>query len=840
MDDKTLNRGRGAITAETASGMIPRARPGRYHEATAPDGALRPVWRPFFDWVARIGPEGLAAVERDLAQARAESGIAFAARDTVTGSADPLPVILSAADWAGIEAGIRQRAELAERALADVYGPASLIADGTLPPGIVFGTEAFAAQTAGWPTRPERYTYVYEADVARTASGDWVVLADRLDAPLGDGWLIANRIATSQVFAEPFLDLGVRRVASHYARFQELLDSMTGWEGRLALLTRGDDDPRFFSHAYLARYLNANLVEPGDVTVRDGAAFVKTLDGLKKIDVLLRGTPDRATDALHRPADAVLGAPALSVAARAGRLAMANAIGSSVLAHRALAPFAHLLARRLLDQDLKIADAPCLWMGEPAAREQVLADPGAWAIEPLTRRSGPAERAALREPGALETTLHRRGERHVALRVPPLADTPVLRSGRLDSAPWMMRVFACWTGEEWSVAPGGVGSEIAQDPVVGGGRIPTLGFGKDVWVIADSEDPPSEPSISLLSDRLSTAHLRRTGRDLLSRVADQVFWMGRNAERAEATLRLLDVCLRRYLSGNRIDADPALLVDLVTIHAGDRPDLSPAQRFRDAVSRLINEPTEPWSLPATLSALRSAAVRARLSISEEGWRYIDRLSSDRRWGDGLDLRRSADLVRLIEDSLRSLAAFSGASQENLTRNYAWRFLELGRRIERGSVIARFARRLAGRAAAGEDTRLRAWLTFSDSTAAYRNRYMMMPTAAAVLDLLVLDEANPRALAYQLARLEAALADLPREGPYRSPEHRLALALVTEHRLLDADQLAESAEDGTRPHLLHLMRRCERDLSQISDRIARSYFAHAEAPVALTHSARLRD
>ncbi|MEO0428005.1 MAG: circularly permuted type 2 ATP-grasp protein [Pseudomonadota bacterium] len=826
--------------AERWLSLSPRG--GVHHEAVAPDGSLRPHWRGLVGWMEAAGPEGLAAAARELERARAESGIAFSLDPGASTTADPLPVVLSSTDWQAVEAGIIQRARLAEAALADVYGARAqghgcLLAEGILPPGLLYGTQAFAAHCSGWETPPARYTYVYEADIARTAAGDWVVLADRLDAPLGDGWQIANRIATSQSFAEPFLDLGVRRVASHYARFQELLDSLTGWEGRLALLTGGEQDPRFFSHAYLARYLNAALVEPGDVTVREGAAFVKTLDGLKKIDVMLRGVPDLAVDALHRQRTAAPGAPALSLAVRSGALTLGNAAGSSVLAHRALAPFADAIAARLLDEDLTISDAPCLWLGDPAAQEELRAarlgeGPDAWSIDPLTRRRRKDDPPSPTDRDALDALLEQSAEAHVAQSIPPLAETPVMRDGRVEAAPWMMRVFACWTGEEWSVAPSGVAAEIAP-----GGPIPALGFGKDVWVLANADDQPSEPSRSLLADRLATGHLRRTGRDLLSRVADEVFWLGRNTERAEATLRLLSVCLRRYLSGNRIDADPELLLRIVSTHATERPDLTPPQAFRDAVRRLVNAAGEPFGLPATLSALRSGAVRARMSISEEGWRYIDRLSSDPRWREGLDLRHSAELLRLIEDAIRNLAAFSGAAQENLTRNYAWRFLEIGRRIERGMEVARVAERLTGEETANEESTLRAWLVISDSSSAYRNRYMMMPRAAAVLDLLVLDEANPRALAFQLTRLEAVLAELPKDGPYRRPEHRSALALLTELRLLDADTMAQTDEDKVRRTLADLMARCRRDLSEISDLLGRGFFAHSEVPVALQHSGR---
>ncbi|MEO1317280.1 MAG: circularly permuted type 2 ATP-grasp protein, partial [Pseudomonadota bacterium] len=483
--------------AERWLSLSPRG--GVHHEAVAPDGSLRPHWRGLVGWMEAAGPEGLAAAARELERARAESGIAFSLDPGASTTADPLPVVLSSTDWQAVEAGIIQRARLAEAALADVYGARAqghgcLLAEGILPPGLVYGTQAFAAHCAGWETPPARYTYVYEADIARTAAGDWVVLADRLDAPLGDGWQIANRIATSQSFAEPFLDLGVRRVASHYARFQELLDSLTGWEGRLALLTGGEQDPRFFSHAYLARYLNAALVEPGDVTVREGAAFVKTLDGLKKIDVMLRGVPDLAVDALHRQRTAAPGAPALSLAVRSGALTLGNAAGSSVLAHRALAPFAHAIAARLLGEDLTISDAPCLWLGDPAAQEELRAarlgeGPDAWSIDPLTRRRRKDDPSSPTDRDALEALLEQSAEAHVAQSIPPLAETPVMRDGRVEAARWMMRVFACWTGEEWSVAPSGVAAEIAP-----GGPIPALGFGKDVWVLANADDQPSEPS----------------------------------------------------------------------------------------------------------------------------------------------------------------------------------------------------------------------------------------------------------------------------------------------------------------------------------------------------------
>ncbi|MEM9139536.1 MAG: circularly permuted type 2 ATP-grasp protein [Pseudomonadota bacterium] len=809
--------------------------PNWHDEVFDAAGRPRDHWRGLLDWLDQAGAEGYLDAALDLGRLRTESGLAFAAAGrTDTGLEDALPIVLSADDWTELANGITQRASLAEAALADVYASRRAISSGLIPPGLVYGGSSFAAHCAGWERPPRHWLHVYEADVARRADGSWVLLADRLDAPLGDGWLLANRIAVTQAFADPFIDMGVRRLASHYAAFQDHLDQMMGWEGRLALLTAGEQDPRFFSHAYFARYMNAALIEPADLTIRDGAAYVKTLDGLKRVDILLRGVPDSTIDALHRPGRAAYGAPALSLAARSGSLKMANAIGSAAFAYRALAPFAHRLSQHLLGQDLRLPDAPCLWLGSARAREQVLEEAGAWRIEELTADHGnpPEWVADTDDRDAIMRMLERHGEKLCAVQTPKLALTPVWSGEGIHRTEWIMRVFACRIGDTWSVAPGGVASAIEP------GRAPrSLGFGKDVWVLPDPSQPSGPQVSGLLNQQFSVGHLRRTGRDLLSRVADELFWLGRNAERAEAVLRVLSVCLSRHLAGNRTDSDPDVLTTLVETQARPAREMEGLARYRDAVQRLIRDPNEPAAIPAILATLKSGATRARASISVESWRYIDRLCSDSRWLATGPVRQNAGLARLIEDSLQALAAFAGSAQENLTRNFAWRFLELGRRIERGAQAAQMANALAGRTAEGtEETYLRAWLTLGDSASAYRSRYMMTARAAAVVDLMVLDETNPRSLAFQLAALEQVLSEMPSEIPYRRADHRHALALLTELRLKDAATLTQ-VKNGDRAALAGLATRAEDGLAELSDLVGRAFFAHTEAPEALVSQGR---
>jgi len=451
-----------------------------------------------------------------------------------------------------------------------------------------------------------------------------------------------------------------------------------------------------------------------------------------------------------------------------------------------------------------------------------------WRSEPVTR--GPVDGtapslAAASEPAvrdALARRLARDGDRYVAVATPPLATTPVWNGTALEPRPWVMRVFASFTAEGWSVAPGGLASAVEP-----GCPPPPLGFGKDVWIPARTEEEAR--TAPTLGARLAGTHLRRTGGDLLSRVADDLFWPGRGAERAEATLRVLHLTIERMLGGRDEDGGPEALAAILEIQAAPDEARQGMARVRDAVGRLSADTHEPLGMPALLGALRRTGQRARPYLSEESWRSLDRLTSERGWRRPPPPGAAAALLRLIDDSLLALAAFAGTTAENLTRNHVWRFIELGRAVERGLVLARAARALAGQARAPDEPWLRAWLTFADSRTAYRTRYLTTPAPAPAMDLLILDESNPRALVHQLLRVDRALDRLPAAGPRRSAEQRLSLEALAAVQLAEPEPLAEAAETGDRETLLALLDRTEASLVALSDALARSYFAHTEGP-----------
>jgi uncharacterized alpha-E superfamily protein len=357
--------------------------------------------------------------------------------------------------------------------------------------------------------------------------------------------------------------------------------------------------------------------------------------------------------------------------------------------------------------------------------------------------------------------------------------------------------------------------------------------------VGDPARTAQPAALALLSRNRRTAHLRRTGRELLSRIADNLFWLGRNAERAEGTLRALKAVVERLIDAPRPDRDPALLHRLLGLRMEGAPrDLSLAGVRARAV-RLALDPAEPNGVGRLLDALYWNANAARPHLSRDAWRDVSALSADTAWRAPPDPARCLSLAGPVDDAIRSLAAFAGASHENMTRNYAWRFLELGRRLERARLTAAMFLALAAQTHDDEAASFLAVLHLCDSFFAYRARYLTNPEATPAIDLLILDESNPRSLAFQVAHMEAVLADLPRVTPARTPEHKLTLRLLTDLRTADAEALGAVGAEGRRDALGALLADTQAVLARVSDLIGKAYFAHAQPALTEVMAARSR-
>lgn len=749
---------------DAASALVGGYRPiaGAYDEMVGADGALRAHWRPYIDGLAALGPEELAqradAVARRVREAGVFHRVYGAERDLERPW--PLsfaPVVINAQEWRAIEAGIVQRARLIEATLADAYGRQRMIAEGVLPPAVIAGSPDFLRPMVGAEPRGGRYLHFYAADLGRGPDGRWWVLQDRTQAPSGAGFALGNRVALSRVLPETMRDLDVQRLAGFFQAFRQSLAALSQRDmGRVCLMTPGPFNDTYFEHAYLARYLGFLLVEGDDLAIRNDNVFVRTVAGLRQIDVLVRRVDADFVDPLELNPASRLGAAGLARAARAGAVAFANALGSGVAESRAMMSFWPRLAERLLNETLLMPNIATWWCGQEGARRQVSARLGELAVGAAFAgdaderlRDGPVNGAELSAEARedLLARMARRGGDYVGQEMVRLSTTPVWRDGRFAPRPFQLRVFAAATEDGgWTVMPGAF-ARVSHDLDPRAISLQRGGVSADAWVLADGP-----AAVTTLLPNAGAIEITRPRGALTSRTADNLFWLGRYVERTEATLRVV-----RALIGRAGERDPAvravceqLMALLVAWGALPAWEDAPAPLPHVAAANaLVGAERTGAALALAQTALRTASsIRERLS--PDAWRTIQELP-------GL-IAADGDVTERTDRALRACAAFAGFAQENMVRGAGWSFLEVGRRIERGLAMTRLVGQLG--LSPASSAALDTLLELGDSQITYAQRYFVTPSPAAAADLLLFDEGNPRACAFQAVRLHELADQLP--------------------------------------------------------------------------------
>src|SRR4051812_16081973 len=520
--------------------------PGIPDEYIGQDGAPRAVWSRFFDAFAALSP---AEIERRFASADRhlrEAGVTYRAPgDTADRmwSLSHLPLIIDEADWRQLTDGIAQRAQLLEMVLSDLYGEGKLVAEGAIPAAAIAGSSEYLRAMRGVKPPGGRYLNVYAADLGRGPDGRWWVLGDRTQAPSGAGYALENRLVLSRAFSSLYKSMNVERVAPFFEAFRDSLrGSADRDEPRIGLLTPGQFSETYFEHATLARYLGFLLVEGDDLAVSGDRIHIRTVAGLKRLDVLLRRVDSNSLDPLELDAHSQLGVPGLIEVLRKNGVVVANMPGSGVMEARALLGFLPGLSRRFFGEDLKMPHIATWWCGQKAAREEVLSRLDEFAIEGAYGRGVPgfpgkgpvlAGELAPVDRERLKSAINDRGIDYVGQELVRLSTTPVWDNGHITPRPFVLRVFAAATPGGWTIMPGGF-CRIADQPDA---RAVSMGDGAraaDVWVVSDKA-----VSTATLLPTVDTVRIRRIAGVVPSRAADNLFWLGRYLERAEATLRLL-------------------------------------------------------------------------------------------------------------------------------------------------------------------------------------------------------------------------------------------------------------------------------------------------------------
>jgi uncharacterized circularly permuted ATP-grasp superfamily protein/uncharacterized alpha-E superfamily protein len=824
----------------TASGMA-----APHDECFGQGGLPRPQWTGMIEAIERLGAARLNARWDEGLRIIREHGVTYNVYGDPQGrdrpwSLDPVPLILSAPEWRGLEAGLIQRSRLLNWVLRDLYlGTQRLIVDGFIPPELVYSNPGFLRPCRGLPVAGQVMLHLYGADLVRSASGQWMTFADRTQSASGTGYAHENRKVVSRVLPDEIREVSVRSLAPFFRSLRSFLETLA--PGRrenpvMVLMTPGPLNATYFEHAYLARHLGIPLVEGADLTVRDLRVCLKTLEGLQPVDVILRRVDDSFCDPLELRTESVLGVPGLVQAARAGHVTIANALGSGLVESPAFLTFLPALCRHLLDEDLLLPSVPTWWCGEAEGLRYVTSHLDRLVVKPaFGRRRGHSwfgHQLAAADKTHLLELIASRPQDFVAQECVLPSSAPVWTPGGFERRSVLLRAYVATDGSEHAVLPGGLTRVAAsvEDPLVSmqGGA-----GSKDTWILRSGQDDDEE-SATAIPDHASTDR-RLTG--LPSRAADSLFWLGRYTERFEQYLRVLRCVLGQLASDtspessdrdNRLGHLMAGIGFLLTTDPDDGPaDLT--GRILDWIYRFDG----PGSIPDLMNRIRENAAAVRDRLSGDTWQILDRLVPQPKVPT---TRRSiAHAHGMMQGLILNLAAFNGLAMENMTRGPGWRFLDSGRRLERGFSMTTLI--TAAAFVSGSPTPLLEMiLDIADSGMTHRQRYFARARWPEVVEMLVRDVSNPRALAFQLSALRTHLEALQSEFRVGVDDRWSALIEGIQGRLLSAEFAREiPKQEGFDVHtLIALMETCTQGLAGLSDDLTQRYFSHTHPQGPLTH------
>ena len=778
--------------------------PGVPDEMLDAAGDIRPGWSVLIEAFDELGQDELSARFERADQYLRDAGVFYRKYDGAEGKerAWPLahvPLIIDEAEWEHISSGLRQRAELLEMLVADIYGDNALVGRGLLPAELVARNAEFLRPMVGIKPASGHFLHFCAFELGRGPDGGWWVLGDRTQAPSGAGFALENRVATTRALSDIYSKMHVHRLAGFFRDFRDALNGLARrGDGRVGILTPGQHNETYFEHAYIARYLGFALLEGEDLVVDNGEVMVRTVAGLKPITVLWRRMDASFVDPLELRYDSRIGTPGMTEALRQGTISMINALGSGILETRALSAFLPRLGQELLGAPLELPTIATWWCGGEAERNHVIDKFDQMMIGPAfatglaiddhhTTMLGATLDAAHRE--TLIERLGREGPSFVGQEPVRLSTAPVHVDGKLEPRPITLRVYAARTERGWTIMPGGF-ARVGSTPDTSAIAMQRGGQAADVWVVSTR---PVE-RVSLLPQQ-GEKLVRNSAGSLPSRAADNLIWLGRYAERCEATVRIL----RAYNAR------------LAEISNPDQPLLADTRTYLEGIGVDAKHPLPPGLLAAIESATRSAG-QIRDRFSPDGWLALADLSKTAR-RFAANVRNGDDATRSMTVLLRKLAGFSGLVHENMYRFAGWRFLELGRRLERGIQIAGVVSWMTREDA--PDGSLEMLLEVADSVMTHRRRYSVSAGVQSAIDLLVLDPLNPRSVIFQVAELREQIEKLPggiEDDGQLSAAARAALQLHTELRIAEPDHL--STDD------LH---RLGREIGGLADLIAAAYF-----------------
>lgn len=837
-----------SITAPSVAPFVaPYAAPSNAFDEAFEDNRLaRLPWQAVMSAVQQLGSEGMQDRHLRAQRILRDDGATYNLKSDPLSpnvwSLDIIPQVMSEPEWRALEAALQQRAKLFDLIYKDLYGEQRLLKEGILPSEIVFSHPGFLRQCHNlqWPT--ETALTFHAVDLVRDQSGRFIATGDRTQSPSGAGYALENRTVVSRVLPSLFRDSQTMRLSGFFQTVRETLSHLASHiteAPRIVVLTPGAYSSTYFEQAYLANHLGYPLVQGGDLTVRNGKVWMKSLNGLSRVDVILRRVEDAFCDQAELRSDSMLGVPGLLEVVRQGNVVVTNPLGSGLLETPALLAFMPEISRCLMGEELLLPSVASYWCGNQAHLDHVLTNIRSLIIKPAVRslQSKSIYCHQLNDK-ELQDTINKikaNPVAYVAQSYIPGSLSPIWDNGKMCARPGILRTFSVANEQGYCVMPGGLArvadstNEFIVSKKLSGSR------SKDLWVLSDS----AETDIDVPLDNLPISQAQVA--NLPSRVIENLFWFGRYAERAEMSLRLMRTIFKQL---NGIDHFPTesreVLLGAMSELTGSLPgfqdDPELIENPNDELAALVVDASRVGSIKSNLQQMLACAEQVKEMLSADTRIILNELrdhihSVDRAYVNGLPSVPEESLDSLVT----SLLAISGLNHESMLRGMDWMFQEIGRRTERALLTANLLKHTLSRPLPSlqQQQVLESVLLSVEALISFRRRYRTRARVSYGLDLLMIDRTNPRSLIYQIEQLRKYLEELPQTEQASlglSAEKRLIIKSLNDIQLADLETLSQIDETSqTRHELTELMAQVIEQLEKLTTIISDKYFDHTAGP-----------
>jgi uncharacterized circularly permuted ATP-grasp superfamily protein/uncharacterized alpha-E superfamily protein len=821
-----------------------------YGELTDENGKVRPHWETFFQSYTGLGDDEMTSRNSDTLRLLKENGVTYNIYGDPNGlnrpwKLDNIPFLISKPEWASIESGLSQRAQLLNLILEDIYGERNLIKEGILPMELIYNHAGFLRPCCGIRQPGKHQLILYSADIAKSTEGKIWVVNDRTQAPSGSGYALENRTTMSRVIPELFSGLKVRHLSPYFNALRNGLNEIAPHQNlnpRIVILTPGSTNETYFEHSYLSSYLGFTLVQGNDLIVKDNFVWLKTLGGLERVDVIMRRVDDIYCDPLELKADSQLGIPGLLQCVRSGHVSLANPLGSSILENPGLMPFLQLVSRHFLSADLILPTIATWWCGQTKELKYVLENIKSLVIKKIQRSptgSSSIDGASLSavQLEAFKQQIKANPALYVGQEKVEISLSPSLIDGKIVPQKVLFRSFLVSNQDEYVAMAGGLvrSSADASNFLISS---QSGAFSKDAWIIS----PEPGRVVNVLKDAPET--IAETYNDMLpSHAAENLFWVGRYTERILGNARFLRTIMQFLAEGNKLITEnnrqtERNLLEAFTRYsftlpgfAGEEAEKIFADPWKELKDILFNE-KRAGGIKYNYLQFHKAIHEVRDHWSTDTWRVIRGMEEGLQNGISLSHHGHLQMIHTLDNLITSVVAFIGLNRESISREQGWIMLDLGRKIEQSLlVITMLKTTLVKRNNEQVEYNLQQGVLMSnEGLVNYRYKYRRPLQNVLVIDLLIFDPNNPRSLTYQVVRLKNYLHNLPKNKDGRSltDYERLILEADTLLKLADKNELAVSTSEKYE-NLEIFLTKLYTILGAIPGVLSKAFFKHELTP-----------